>query len=199
MKLNDLLKPISTVGRFLATALFCVLAVAFVWQGAFFSNTAAMAAPTATLIAEADISSQVQDNLNKGAKLSKDFIDDTKERVERTANKNADRVDQATDDNGSVVERKANRDEARIYKRAEEDAARTKEQVDRSKNAVESAVDKIKDAFSKQRIDRRCHSKQAEKNAPTHKITPSPVAERGQGAEVVKRTNRMSANPYPTN
>lgn len=148
MKLNHLLKPILTVGRFLATALFCVSAIAFVWQGAFFSNTAAMADPSATLIAEADISSEVQDNLNKGAKLSKDFIEDTKERVERTASKNADRVEQATDDNGSVVERKANRDEARIYKRAEEDAARTKEQVDKSKNAVESVVDKIKDAFS---------------------------------------------------
>lgn len=148
MKLNHLLKPISTVGRFLATALFCVLAVAFVWQGAFFSNTAAMAAPAATLIAEADISSQVQDNLNKGAKLSKDFIEDTKERVERTASKNADKVEQATDDNGSLPERKANRDEARIYKRAEEDAARTKEQVDKSKNAVESVVDKIKDVFN---------------------------------------------------
>jgi hypothetical protein len=149
MKLNYLLKQLSTVGRFLATALFCVSAVAFVWQGAFFSNSAAMAAPTATLIAEADVSSQVQDNLNKGAKLSKDFIEDTKERVERTASKNADKVEQATDDNGSVAERKANRDEARIYKRAEEDAARTKEQVDRSKNAVESAIDSIKDAFSK--------------------------------------------------
>lgn len=148
MKLNHLLKPISTVGRFLATALFCVSAVAFVWQGAFFSNSAAMANPTATLIAEADISSQVQDNLNKGAKLSKDFIEDTKQRVERTASKNADKVEQATDDNGSLPERKANRDEARIYKRAEEDAARTKEQVDRSKNAVESAIDTIKDAFS---------------------------------------------------
>jgi vacuolar-type H+-ATPase subunit H len=148
MKLNDLLKRLSTVGRFLATTLFCVSAVAFVWQGAFFSNTAAMANPTATLIAGADSGSQVQDNLNKGAKLSKDFIEDTKQRVERTASKNADKVEQATDDNGSVAERKANRDEARIYKRAEEDAARTKEQVDRSKNAVESAVDKIKDVFS---------------------------------------------------
>ncbi|KAB8319913.1 hypothetical protein SD81_014125 [Tolypothrix campylonemoides VB511288] len=149
MKLNYLLKSVSTVGRFLATALFCVLAVAFVWQSAFFSNTAAMAAPAATLIAEADISSQVQDTLDKGAKLSKDFIEDTKERVERTASKNTDRVEQATDDNGSVAERKANRDETRIYKRAEEDAARTKEQVDRSKNAVEGVIDTIKDAFSK--------------------------------------------------
>lgn len=148
MKLNYVTKQLSTVKRWMATTLFCMLAIAFVWQGAFLSDTSAMAAPTATLIAEADISSQVKDNLNKGAKSSKDFIEDTKERVERTANKNADRVEQATDDNGSPVERKANRDEARIYKRAEEDAARTKEQVDRSKNAVESAVDKIKDVFS---------------------------------------------------
>jgi Icc-related predicted phosphoesterase len=147
MKLNYLLKQLSTVGRFLATALFCLSAIAFVWQGGFFSNTAAMANPRATLIA-ADINSQVQENLNKGAKLSKDFIEDTKNRVERTANKNADRVERATDDNGSVAERKANRDEARIYKRAEEDAARTKAQVDRSKNAVESVIDNIKDAFS---------------------------------------------------
>lgn len=148
MKLNYLMKRLSTVGRFLATTLFCLSAVAFVWQGAFFSNTTAMAAPSAMLIAGADIGSQVQDKANKGARLSKDFIEDTKDSVKRTANKNADRVEQATDGKGSFVERKANRDAARIEKRAEEDAARTKKAVDNSKNVVKSAVDKIKDALN---------------------------------------------------
>ncbi len=148
MKLNYLLKQLSTVGRFLATTLFCVSAVAFVWQGAFFSNTAAMADPAANLIAAADVGSQVQGKASEDAGRAKNFIEDTKDKVKRTANKNADRVDQATDDNDSFVERKAKRDRDRIEQRADEDAARTKKAVDNTKNAVERTVDSIKDAFS---------------------------------------------------
>jgi uncharacterized protein YjbJ (UPF0337 family) len=148
MKLNYLMKRLSSVGRFLATSLFCVSALAFVWQGAFFSNTAAMAAPAANLIAEADLGSQVQGKVSEDAGRAKNFIRDTKESLKQTANKNADRVEQATDNDGSFVERKANRDAARIEKRAEEDAARTQKAVDNTKNVVERAVDNIKDAFS---------------------------------------------------
>ncbi|MEC4816744.1 MAG: hypothetical protein SAK29_26270 [Scytonema sp. PMC 1069.18] len=148
MKLNYLTKRFSCVGRFLATALFCVSAIAFVWQGAFFSNTTAMAAPTAYLIAEADLGSQIQGKVSEDTGRTKNFIRDTKESLKETANKNADRVEQATDNDGSFVERKANRDAARIEKRAEEDAARTEKALDNTKNFVERAVDNIKDAFS---------------------------------------------------
>jgi uncharacterized protein YjbJ (UPF0337 family) len=146
MKLNDLLKRVSTVGRFLATTLFCVSAVAFVWQGAFFSNTAAMAAPTANLILATDVGSQVQGKVSEDAGRAKNFIEDTKDKVKETANKNASRVDQA-DDEGSFVERKAKSDRDTIEKRAEEDAARTEKAVDNTKNAVQSAIDSIKGAF----------------------------------------------------
>ncbi|MFE1743701.1 hypothetical protein [Coleofasciculus sp. H7-2] len=148
MKLNYFTKRLSTVGRWLATTLFCVSAIAFVWQGAFFSNTSAMAAPTANLIASAGTSDQVKGKVHEDTGRAKNFIEDAKDKVKETANKNAERVEDATDGNGSFVERKANRDAARIEKRANEDAARTEKAVDNTKNVVERTVDSIKDAFS---------------------------------------------------
>ena len=148
MKLNYFTKLLSTVGRWVATTLFCVSAIAFVWQGAFFSNTAAMANPATNLIAAAGTGDQVKGKASVDAGRAKNFIEDTKDKVKQTANKNADRVDQATDDNDSFVERKAKRDRDRIEKRADEDAARTEKAVDKSMNAVERAVDNIKDAFN---------------------------------------------------
>ena len=142
------MKRLSTVGRFLATTLFCVSAIAFVWQGAFFPNTAAMADPAANLIASADLGNQVQGKASEDAGRAKGFIQDTKEQLKRTAKKNAARVEQATDNKGSYVARKAKRDAARIERRADEDAARTKSAVDKTKNAVGRTVDNIKDAFS---------------------------------------------------
>ena len=149
MKLNYFMKRLSIAGRWMATTLFCLSAIAFIWQGAFFSNTAAMAAPAENLILATDVGSQVQGKVSEDAGRAKNFIEDTKDKVKRTANKNADRVEQATDDNGSFVERKAKRDRDRIEKRADEDAARTKKAVDNTKNAVERTVDSIKDAFTK--------------------------------------------------
>jgi uncharacterized protein YjbJ (UPF0337 family) len=147
VKLNHFTKQLSAVGRWIATTVFCVSAITFVWQGAFFSNTAAMAAPAANLIAAADVGSQAQGKASEDAGRAKNFIEDTKDKVKQTANKNADRVDQATD-SGSFIERKAKKDRDRIEKRADEDAARTKEAVDNTKNAVERTIDSIKDAFS---------------------------------------------------
>lgn len=146
MKRNYFTNGLSTVGRWLATTLLCVCAIAFVWQGAFFSNNSAMAAP-ATLIA-ADVGDQVKGAADEVRARSKDLIRDTQNKVEKTANKNAAKVDEA-DDEGSVVERKAKRDKDRIEKRAEEDANRTEKAVDNSMNAVKGVVDNIKDAFSK--------------------------------------------------
>jgi len=139
------MKRISTVGRWMATTLFCVAAVAFVWQGGFLSNTSAMAAP-ATLIA-ANVGDQIQGAADEVRVRSKELIRDTQNKVEKTANKNAAKVDQA-DDKGSFVERKAKRDKGRIEKRAEEDAARTEKAVDKSMNAVKGTAENIKDAFS---------------------------------------------------
>jgi uncharacterized protein YjbJ (UPF0337 family) len=146
VKLNYFTKPLSIVGRWIATTLFCMSAIAFVWQGAFFSNPVAMAAPTATLIADAGVGDKVQGKVSTDAGRAKNFIEDTKDKVKETANKNASRVDQA-DDEGSFVERKAKSDRDTIEKRAEEDAARTEKAVDNTKNAVQSAIDSIKGAF----------------------------------------------------
>lgn len=144
MKLNHFTKQVSTLGRWITTALLCVAAIAFVWQSAVFSPMSAMAAPK--LIA-ADLGNQAQEKVSKDAGRAKGFIEDTKERVERMADKNANRVDDA-DDSGSFVERKAQRDAGRIHERAEQDAARTQKAVDNTKNAVERTVENIKDAFN---------------------------------------------------
>ncbi|MBO3462033.1 hypothetical protein G7B40_026610 [Aetokthonos hydrillicola Thurmond2011] len=148
MKLNYFTKRLSTVGRFLATTLLCVIAIAFAWNGTFFSNTAAMADPAVNLIASSDLGDQVQNKVSKDAGRAKGFIEDTKQKVKEAARTNAARVDEA-DDSGSYIERKAKRDAGRIERRANEDAARTKTAVDKTKNVVEQAVDNIKDAFNK--------------------------------------------------
>lgn len=149
MKQNYFTKRLSVIGRWIVTSVLCVSAFAFVWQGAFFSNTAAMANPAANLIASADAGDRVQSKASEDAGRAKNFIRDAADKVEETANKNARRVDQATDDNGSFIERKAKRDRDTIERRAEEDAARTQKAVDNTKNVVEKAVDNIKDAFGK--------------------------------------------------
>ena len=148
MKLNSLTKRLSTVGRWMAATVLCVSAMAFVWSGAFFSNTAAMASPAVNLIAAADAGDAVQEKASKDAGRAKNFIRDTEEKVKETAKTNAAKVDRASDD-GSVVERKAKKDAATIEKRASEDSARTQKAVDNTKNAVERAVDSIKGVFSK--------------------------------------------------
>ncbi|WP_250124468.1 hypothetical protein [Chroococcidiopsis sp. CCMEE 29] len=147
MKQNHVMKRLSRVGRWMATTLFCLSAIAFIWQGAFFSNTVALANPAVNLIAAADAGDQVKGAADEVAKGSKNFIRDTADKVEKTANKNAAKVDRA-DDDGSFVERKAKRDRNRIEQRAEQDAARTQKAVDNTKNVVERTVDNIKDAFS---------------------------------------------------
>lgn len=138
------MKRTLAVGRLVANTLLCLAAIAFVWHGAFFSDTNAIAAP-ATLIAE-NVGDKIQGAADEVRARSKDLIRDTQSKVEKTADKNAAKVDQA-DDEGTFVERKAKRDQARIEKRAGEDADRTEKAVDNSMDAVKDAVEKIKDAF----------------------------------------------------
>ncbi len=144
MKLNFWIKRILAGGRWMADALLCLAAIAFVWQGGFFLDTNAMATP-ATLIA-ANVGDQIQEAADDVRVRSKELIRDTQDKVEKTANKNAAKVDEA-DDKGSFVERKAQRDKDRIEQRAEEDATRTEKAVDKSMDAVKGVVENIKDAF----------------------------------------------------
>jgi hypothetical protein len=117
-------------------------AIAMVWQCAFV--TAAFAAP-APLLAT-DFANQVKGAADDVRDASKDLIRDTKKNVKKTADRNASKVEEA-DDSGSFAERKALRDQGRIEERAENHAARTEKAVDDSMNAVQGAVEKIKDAF----------------------------------------------------
>jgi uncharacterized protein (DUF2147 family) len=149
MKLNFFEKSLSIARRSMVVTMLCLAAVVFFWQGAFFSNVSAMADPAFNLIASKDVGDQVQEKVSKDTGRAKNFIQDTKDKVEQTANKNAAKVDRATDDKGSFVERRAKKDAGRIEKRAEEDAARTEKAVDNTKNAIERTVDNIKDVFNK--------------------------------------------------
>lgn len=146
MKLNYFAKPLSIVGRLFATTLFCVSAIAFIWQAPFFANAEAIAAPTVTFIASADAAKA---KVSEDTGRTKNFIRDTEEKVKETANKNAERVEDATDGDGNLFERRAKDDAALIQKRASEDSARTQKAVDNTKNVLEKTVDSIKDAFSK--------------------------------------------------
>lgn len=153
MQLNSFKRRFLAAVRSITTPLFCLFAIALMWQGAFFSNSVAMANPTvpvlaSPVLASVDAGNRVQGKASEDAGRTKDFIRDTKDRVERTASRNAERVEQATDNNGGYFERKAKRDAARIHQRAEEDAARTQKAVDNTKNVVERTVDNIKDALS---------------------------------------------------
>jgi len=146
MKLNYVVRQIQSVGRWTASLLLGMAAISFVWQSAIFPTLSAMAAPTPTLLAT-EMGKQVQQKVSKDAGRAKNFIEDTKDKVENMADKNARRVDEA-DNSGSFVERKAQRDAGRIYKRAEEDAARTERAVDNTKNVFQDAVENIKDALN---------------------------------------------------
>ncbi|KJH70571.1 hypothetical protein [Aliterella atlantica] len=145
MKLNNFTKQLSTLGRWVATTVFCFSAIAFVWQGGFFVDNSAMASPT--LVASRDAGDKVKDAADDVAKGSKNFIRDTKDKVEDAASSNARKVDKSTGDD-AVAERKAKSDRDTIYDRAEEDASRTEKAVDKSMNAVKRTVDNIKDAFN---------------------------------------------------
>lgn len=146
MKQNNGVQQLSVVKNWMTKILFSFVAFFFVWQNSFLLNTTAIAAPV-TLIAT-NAANQIQGTADEVRDRSKQLIRDTKQNVEKTANRNANKVDQA-DDTGSFVERKAQRDQARIERRAEEDASRTEKAVDDSMNAVKGVVENIKDAFTK--------------------------------------------------
>lgn len=145
MKLNKFTKWAAMLGRWTATMVFCVVATTFVWQGAFLSNTQAIAAPHLIATSAGDKIEQAADDVRAG---SKDLIRDVKGNVKKAAADNAAKVDRA-DDEGSFVERKAKEDKARVQSKAEADAARTENVVDKSMDAVKSAVNKVESVFSK--------------------------------------------------
>ncbi len=136
-------KQFSSVKRWIATSILSLLTIAFVWQGMFIANDTAMA----DSVMLADIGDLVENKADRNLNQTKGFIEDTKEKVKQTANKNASKVDRATD-NDSLLENKAKKDAKRIENKADKDATQTKKAVDKTQNVIESAVDNIRDAFS---------------------------------------------------
>jgi hypothetical protein len=136
-------KHFSPVKRWIVTSLLSFLTIAFVWQGMFLVNNTAMA--DSTIVAE--LGDRVENKADRDLSRTKGFIEDTKDKVKQTANKNASKVDRATD-NDSLLENKAKKDASRIENKADKDAARTKKAVDKTQNIVESTIDNIKDAFN---------------------------------------------------
>lgn len=149
MKLNFLTEQIKPIGRWITTAIFCLSAMTFIWQGGFFHHHGtAIAAPSSVYLVATDVGKDVKDKAREDAGSAKGFIRDAANQVERTANKNANKVEDATDGSGNFLERKAKKDAATIQKRAEQDAARTQDAVDDTKNVIERTVDNIKDTFN---------------------------------------------------
>ena len=120
--------------RCLSVAVICLLTVSFAWQGSFVAT------------AMADVGDRIESKVDRDIDSTKDFIDNTKQSVKNTANRNAGKIDRATDES-SIVDNKAEKDADRIENKANKDAARTKDALDKTDNVIESAIDSIKDVF----------------------------------------------------
>jgi uncharacterized protein YjbJ (UPF0337 family) len=146
MKLNDFTKQFSIVKNWVSTTLLLLTAIAFFWQGALLVNNVALADSivNSSIFANTE---QVQGKVNRDTGRTKNFVEETKDKVKDAARSNANKVDRATD-NDSFIGRKAQRDAGRIQQKADKDAARTKGAVDDSKNVIQRTVDNIKDTFS---------------------------------------------------
>jgi hypothetical protein len=134
----------SSMKRWIVTSILSLLTITFVWQGMFVNNNIAMA----DSLVLADIYNRVENKVDRDVENTKGFIQDTKEQVKETANRNASKVDRATD-NDSLLENKAEKDADRIENKANKDAAKTKKTVDKTENIIDSAIDNIKDVFGK--------------------------------------------------
>jgi uncharacterized protein YjbJ (UPF0337 family) len=145
MKLNYFAKRSSVVGKWVATAVFSVVAVVLLWQSPIFMDTAALASPSTSLMTT-HASNQAQGAAEDVRRGSKEIIQDAKDKVKDAARSNSRKVDRA-DVDGGVSERKAMRDRGRIEERAENHADRTEKAVDDSMNAVQGAIENIKDVF----------------------------------------------------
>lgn len=141
MKLSYITKTFAALSRRVVAVLFALVAIAGIWQIPLASNSVALADSGVTLIASAE------GKIDQTAKDNKGFIEDVKNKVERTADKNASKVERSSDSD-SAAQVKARRDADRIHKRAEEDADRTQKAVDDNLGAVKRTVKNIKDALS---------------------------------------------------
>lgn len=139
MKLNSFTKRLSIAGHWIAATVLFVCATAFAWQGAFLANTAAMASPHGTLIA-ASLDKDANHAAEETKRSNKSFVETVKEKVQDAAQSNAEKVqDTLGDDN--PISRKAGRDAKRIVNRSEEDASRTKKAIDTNVNKAKDAAD----------------------------------------------------------
>ena len=126
-----------SVKRWLVTGLLSLLAITFVWQGAFIAGNTAIA----------DTADKIENKVDRDLGRTKDFVDEVKQNVKQSADKSESKVDRNTDGN-SLIENKADRDAARIDRRANEDAARTKGAIDKTGNVIEDAIDSVKGVFN---------------------------------------------------
>jgi cytoskeletal protein RodZ len=122
MNLNQQAKRLSNIKRWVAMAIFGLFVTLGTWQTIFFAN-------------------------GNDTRRAKDFVQDTKERVQKTAKGNANKVDQATDNETDFIGSKAKKDQGRIEAKAEKDSARTQKAINKTENAVKRTVDNIKDSL----------------------------------------------------
>ena len=147
MKLNNASTILSSLKRWVATALLCMLATVFAWQGLFSTNLVALAYSSTNLVAVGDLGDKVKEKVSNDTGRAKDFVQDTKEQVQNAAKTNASKVDEATDNETDFIGRKAKKDKGRIEAKADKDSARTQNAIDKTGNAVKRTVDNIKDSL----------------------------------------------------
>lgn len=82
MKLNYFIKQLSTVGRSLVKTLFCLAAIALMWEGVFLATAPAMA-DTANSILVADLGARVQQKVSEDTGRTKSFIQKTAQQVKK--------------------------------------------------------------------------------------------------------------------
>ena len=131
-------KYFSSIKRWVATGLLSLLAITFIWQGAFIVDNAAMA----------DTADKIENKVDRDLDRTKNFVDDVKQSVKNSADRSESRVDESTDGDNGLIENKADKDEQRIYDRANEDAARTKKAIDKTNNVIDDAIESVKDVFN---------------------------------------------------
>jgi hypothetical protein len=147
MNLNQQAKRLSNIKRWVAMAIFGLFVTLGTWQTIFFANATALASSSTNLVAAADLGDKVKEKVGNDTRRAKDFVQDTKERVQKTAKGNANKVDQATDNETDFIGSKAKKDQGRIEAKAEKDSARTQKAINKTENAVKRTVDNIKDSL----------------------------------------------------
>jgi hypothetical protein len=147
MNFHPFAKQRLSIRRRIASVLLCLTIAVLTWQGIFVSDLSALASPAANWVAAADLGDKIQEKVGKDTRRAKDFVQDTQDRVKKTAQSNANKVERATDDETDFIGRKAKKDQGRIEAKADNDSARTQKAINRTEKAVKRTVENIKDSL----------------------------------------------------